>query len=128
MTESPSGARPVRVRRLLGRRVLASVAVLSTAFMAVGPAAYADTVTNNVTVGGNDTTTVGSTTSVSYTLNKTKDGSENANDCNASTSSPVVVAVGVAVPNGTTATVSPATLSFTTCGTAQSVSLGASVA
>ncbi len=92
-------------------------------------AAFADTVSNNVTVGGNDTTTVGSTTTVSYTLNKTKDGAENANDCNASTTSPVKLTVNVAVPNGTTATIQPSsTLVFTDCKTAQSVALGASKA
>ncbi len=130
MTESPSGARPVRVRRLLGRRVLASVAVLSTAFMAVGPAAYADTVANNVTVGGNDTTAVGSTTSVSYSLTATNDPGEpgNSKKCNASDTSPVEITIAVAVPNDTTATVDPAKLSFTDCSTAKSVSLGASKA
>ena len=32
-----------------------------------GSSAFADTVSNNATVGGNDTVNVGSTTSVSYT-------------------------------------------------------------
>jgi hypothetical protein len=110
------------------RRVLAGVAVLATTFMAVGPAAYADTVANNVTVGGNDTTTVGSTTTVSYSLTATNDPSLNEGKdvvCNASASSPVEITVKVAVPDGTTATINPAKLSFTDCSTAKSVKLGA---
>ncbi len=93
-------------------------------------AAFADTVSNNVTVGGNDTTTVGSTTTVSYSLTATNDPGEpgNSKKCNASDTSPVEITVAVAVPNGTTATVDPAKLTFKECGVAQSVKLGASKA
>src|SRR3954470_24498539 len=64
-----------------------------------GSSAFADTVSNNVTVGGNDTVDVGSTTSVSYRLNATHDSGEPGSSarCNASTSSPVSVTVNVAV-------------------------------
>ncbi len=108
--------------------VLSMIAALFAPLAQTTIPAFADTISNNVTVGGNDTTTVGSTTSVSYTLNKTKDGAENANDCNASKDSPVEISVAVAVPNGTNATVDPAKLSFTKCDVAQSVKLGASKA
>lgn len=108
------------------RRSLALLVLIPTAIVAVGGGvAFADTVTNNVTVGGNDTTTVGSTTSVAYLLNKEKDGSEKANDCNAM-DGPVTVSVSVAVPAGTTATITPSSLSFTDCVTPKSLSLGAS--
>src|SRR4051812_12002969 len=83
-----------------------AVAVLAVAATVVGLAqavAWADTVTNNVTVGGNDTVTVGGTTSVSYTLNATHDPGEPGNSpkCNAA-GSPVVVTIAMTVPNGTT--------------------------
>jgi large repetitive protein len=130
VTDSPSPSAPARRRQLPGRRLLAGVAVITTAVLSLGAPAFADTVTNNVTVGGNDTTAVGSTASVSFTLNATHDSGEPGNSakCNASTSAPVAATVKLTVPNGTTATISPSSLSFTDCSTATSVSLGASKA
>lgn len=132
MFKSHSAAKAPQRRRLFGRRSTCVVATLATVagLVATAPSAFADTVTNNVTVGGNDTTTVGATTSVSYVLNATHDSGEPGNSakCNASTSSPVAVTVKVTVPTGTTATVSPLSLSFTDCSTAKSVALGASKA
>lgn len=112
------------------RRILAGVAVLATTFMTVGPAAYADTVSNNVTVGGNDTTTVGSTTSVSYSLTATNDPGDPGNSikCNASKDNTVSITVSTPAVTGTTFTGLPATLSFNDCTTAKSVSVGASKA
>jgi hypothetical protein len=115
-----------------GRSRVARISAVAVAVVmsvgSLGGIANADTVTNNVTVGGNDTTTVGSTTTVSYTLNATHDVGEPGNSakCNASVASPVVVTVAIQVPNGTTATVTPSSLSFTDCSTAKTVSLGAS--
>ena len=112
------------------RRALAGVAVLTTTVMTVGPAAYADTVTNNITAGGNDTTTVGSTTTVSYSLNATNDPGEPGNSpkCNATADAPVRVTVSTPTVNGTSFTGLPATLSFTDCSSAKSVTMGASKA
>lgn len=128
MTASPSAPRSTRLPRRMVAAVTVATTLLAPVFLnLVGNSAFADTVTNNVTVGGNDTTTVGSTTSVSYSLNARNDPGEPGGSakCNASTTSPVVVAVALAVPNGTTGTVSPSSLSFTDCSTAKPVTLGA---
>src|SRR6187200_612590 len=103
------------------RRHVGLLAVVSAVLIALVPGvAHADTVTNNLTVGGNDTTTVGSTTTVGFTLNATRDSTDpgNSAQCNAKTNQPVSVTVAIAVPSGTTATVTPSTFSFTDCGTA----------
>lgn len=111
-------------------RGVAAVAVSVITIGALGTAASADTVTNNVTVGGNDTTVVGSTTTVSFALNATHDSGEPGQSakCNATSGSPVGVTVALGTSNGTTGTVSPSSLSFTDCSTAKAVALGASKA
>lgn len=92
--------------------------------------ARADTVTNNVTVGGNDTTTVGSVATVAFTLNATRDSTDpgGSAQCNAKQESPVKLTLGLSGPAGSHATASPSSLSFTTCGAAQSVNLSADTA
>src|SRR5690349_20307945 len=97
------------------RRILAALATAVTVLAASASVDYADTITNNVTVGGNDTTTVGSSTTVGYTLNAAKDSTSNG--CNARGNAPVSVTVAVTVPVGTVATVSPSILSFADCTT-----------
>ena len=136
VTRLRGGPRRATARTLVRRArsplaLLAAIGLVLPAVFGLGATpAFADTVTNNVTVGGNDTANVGATTSVSYTLNATHDSGEPGSSakCNASTSSPVAVTVKMTVPNGTTATINPPSLSFTDCSTAKSVSLGASKA
>lgn len=77
MTASPSAPRSTRLPRRMVAAVTVATTLLAPVFLnLVGNSAFADTVTNNVTVGGNDTTTVGSTTSVSYSLNARNDPGE----------------------------------------------------
>ncbi|MDQ1750828.1 MAG: hypothetical protein QOE71_1884, partial [Pseudonocardiales bacterium] len=98
--------------------------LLASSLVLLASPAHADTVTNNVTVGGNDTTTVGNTTTVTYRLNATHDPGEPGSSakCNAKEGT-VFATVSIAVPNGTTSTVSPSSISFTDCSTAVPVSL-----
>jgi hypothetical protein len=72
--------------------------------------ALADNVVNNVTVGGNDTFTLGGSTTVSYWIVAT--GGDDQAGCNASDGSAATVTINV--PSGVTAT--PGSLTFTACG------------
>lgn len=105
------------------RRILAALATALTVIAASASVAYADTVTNNVTVGGNDTTTVGVATTVGFTLNATHDSTDpgNSSQCNAKTAAPVTVAVNV--PSGSGVTATPSAVNFRDCTTAQTVQL-----
>lgn len=77
--------------------------------------AFADNVQNDVTVGGNDTFTLGGSTTVNYRINANNGDGEIG--CNATVASPAVVTINI--PSGVTAT--PDSLTFTGCGINQSV-------
>ena len=94
-----------------GRRRAGTLLPAALAFMLVlGSVAFADNVQNNVTVGGNDTFTLGGSTNISYRI-QANSGDGQAG-CNASDGSPAVVTINT--PAGVTA--SPNPLSFSACG------------
>src|SRR5215217_8527217 len=83
--------------------------------LAIPAIALADNVQNDVVAGGNDTTTVGTPTTVKYEIQQT--GSGGLGGCDATTASPVTVNINA--PAGVTA--SPSSLSFSSCGTQKAV-------
>ena len=85
-------------------------------------AALADNVENDVVAGGNDTTTVGTPTTVKYEIQQT--GSGGIGGCDATTASPVTVNINA--PAGVTA--SPSSLSFDSCGTQKAVAFSSNTA
>jgi large repetitive protein len=110
--------RCLTLNRRWAKAGVATVAV-AAAVLAMAPAAFADTVTNNVTVGGNDTTTVGASTTVSYTITANGGVNDTQNGCNAGDpnakngdKTPAVVTI-----NAGGATANPGSLTFTDCVT-----------
>jgi hypothetical protein len=104
--------------KALGRVGRTSAAMAATAALFIGAgglAAWADNVQNDVTVGGTDTFTAGSNTTINYRI--TANNGDGQSGCNASDGSSAVVTLNV--PSGVTAT--PSSRTFTTCGTNQSV-------
>jgi hypothetical protein len=99
----------------------AAGAVAAAAFGMAVPA-FADNVQNDVTVGGNDTVVAGSSTTVNYRV--TANSGDGEAGCNAKPASPATVAINAPA----CVTASPSSLSFTSCGTSQPVSLTSSVA
>ncbi|NPV67598.1 MAG: hypothetical protein HPY64_10675 [Anaerolineae bacterium] len=93
---------------------LAIVAVLTASVV------LADNVQNDVVAGGNDTFTLGSSTSVNYKI--TANSGDGQAGCNAADTSPATVTINI--PPGVTAT--PGSLTFTSCGNWQSVVFTAS--
>lgn len=88
--------------------------------------AFADNVQNDVVVGGNDTFTLGGSTTVNYRISATGAGNDGQSGCNAADGSAATVTINV--PPNVTAT--PSSLAFTDCGVAnaQSVVFTASAA
>lgn len=88
--------------------------------------AFADNVQNDVVVGGNDTFTLGGSTTVNYRISATGAGNDGQAGCNAADGSAATVTINV--PLNVTAT--PSSLAFTECGVAnaQSVVFTASAA
>ena len=90
--------------------------------LAIPAIALADNVQNDVVAGGNDTTTVGTPTTVKYEIQQT--GSGGLGGCDATTASPVTVNINA--PAGVTA--SKSSLKFTSCGAPQSVAFSSNTA
>ena len=90
--------------------------------MLITSLALADNVQNDVTVGGNDTFTLGGSTIVSYRIRA--NNGDGQNGCNASDGSPAVVTINT--PAGVTA--SPNPLSFSACDAFLPVTFTANVA
>jgi hypothetical protein len=82
---------------------------------AIAGASFADNVQNDVIPGGSDTFTAGGSTIVGYRI--TANNGDGQTGCNASDGSAATVTINA--PTGVTP--SPASLSFTTCGTAKNV-------
>lgn len=121
--QSPRGARL--------RRGIALIALVPTALASFGAqVALADNVTNNVVVGGNDTTTVGSSTKVSYQILQTKDSGESGTNgqCNVKNSTPATVSIAGTAVGGVTPTITPASLTFKACDVPQEVTFSAAKA
>jgi hypothetical protein len=117
--------RASRLRRFVVLRALALVAVIGVIIM-YGGTAFADTVVNNVTVGGTDTFTAPGSTTVSYKINAQNNDGQSG--CNASDGS--AASVAIIAPAGVTAKWSDtnsATTSFTVCGTFKQATLSSSV-
>jgi large repetitive protein len=72
-------------------------------------AAFADTVTNNVIAGGNDTIIAGKSTSISFTLNAT--GNDGQNGCNATGNQPATMTI-----NKSAAVTAPPSIQLAGCG------------
>jgi len=92
------------------QKLFASLSLALIMAMLVTSLALADNVTNDITVGGNDTFTLGGSTTVSYKIVAT--GGDGQSGCNASDGSAATVTINT--PVGVTAT--PGSLTFTTCG------------
>jgi len=90
--------------------------------LAIPAIVLADNVKNDVVAGGNDTTTVGTPTTVNYEIQQT--GSGGLGGCDATTTSPVTVNINA--PAGVTA--SPSSLSFSSCGTQKAVQFSSNTA
>lgn len=103
--------------------LVACTVALSMLFAGI---ARADLVVNDIEAGGNDTFTVGASTTWQYKINAQRDSGEpnGPPTCNVSAGNPGTFAIGQ--PAGVTAT--PSTLTFTTCGHFQSVVFTASTA
>jgi hypothetical protein len=97
-----------------------SLAVIMS--MLVTSLALADNVQNDVVAGGNDTFTLGGSTTVNYRI--TANNGDGQTGCNASDGSPAIVTINT--PAGVTAT--PGSLSFSSCGTSLSTTFTASAA
>ena len=85
-------------------------------------AAIADNVQNDVIAGGNDTITTASSTTINYRI--TANSGDGEAGCNATPASPATLNINA--PSGVTAT--PASRTFTSCGTNQSVQFSANAA
>ena len=112
-------------RVLTSARVGVALAVLVAMLAAAVAPAWADSVQNNVEVGGNDTITLtgaSGSTSVSYQIKANSSGS--LQGCDAADGSPVAVTVNV--PPGVTKSTS-VPLSFSACDAPQSVTLSSSL-
>jgi large repetitive protein len=86
------------------------VALIAVLALAIPFAASADTVTNNVIVGGNDTITAGGSTTITYTLTATNGDGQNG--CNAPSSSPATMTI-----NKSTAVTAPTSIQLGGCDT-----------
>jgi hypothetical protein len=89
--------------------------------LAIPAIALADNVQNDVVAGGNDTIVAGGSTTIQYRIASNNGDGETG--CNATVASPATVTVNA--PAGVTAT--PASRTFSSCGTFQSVALSSSV-
>jgi hypothetical protein len=96
--------------------------IVCAALIAIPAIALADNVKNDVVAGGNDTTTVGTPTTVKYEIQQT--GSGSLGGCDATVASPVTVNINA--PAGVTA--SPSSLSFSSCGTQKAVAFSSNTA
>src|SRR5215208_4779906 len=96
--------------------------IVCAALIAIPAIALADNVKNDVVAGGNDTTTVGTPTTVKYEIQQT--GSGMLGGCDATVASPVTVNINA--PAGVTA--SPSSLSFSSCGTQKAVAFSSNTA
>src|SRR5215211_8256034 len=96
--------------------------IVCAALIAIPAIVLADNVKNDVVAGGNDTTTVGTPTTVKYEIQQT--GSGGIGGCDATTASPVTVNINA--PAGVTA--SPSSLSFDSCGTQKAVAFSSNTA
>lgn len=103
--------------RSVARRALASIAVLALAGLGLAGPAVADTLTNDVVVGGSDTLTVGGSTQVTYTIQATSDDGRNNCNVNNGNQGTLVVSAPAAV------TWSPASPRFEGCGAAGAVTV-----
>jgi hypothetical protein len=102
---------------LTARRTLALLLATAVAVLAVPSVSHADTVTNTVTAAGENTITKGDTTSIGYVVNNVNtNGGDTQNNCNpAGDTSPATLTVTAPAA----VTVSPASRTYTDCGTAQ---------
>ncbi|HJR79493.1 MAG TPA: PxKF domain-containing protein [Anaerolineales bacterium] len=96
------------------------------AAMLVTSLALADNVLNTVVAGGNDTITVGGSTTIDYRIQQTGAGNDGQSGCNAEDGSSATLTINT--PAGVTAT--PGSLTFSACGVAaaQSVTFTAAAA
>ena len=84
-------------------------------FATIGQHAFADNVQNDVSAGGNDTITLGSSTTINYRI--TANSGDGQNGCNAADASPATVTIVAPA----SVTPSPGSLTFTSCGTSKPV-------
>jgi len=108
-------SRSVGGTRLIARVAFTTLLTGALAFAGLTPAS-ADVVSNTVVAGGSPTVMVGDTTSIGYTItNENNRDGDPQNNCNAAdaTSPRLTVTAPAAV------TVSPASRTFTSCGTSQ---------
>src|SRR5215204_2649634 len=89
--------------------------IVCAALLAIPAIALADNVKNDVVAGGNDTTTVGTPTTIKYEIQQTGSGGMLGGD--ATTASPVIVNINA--PAGVTA--SPSSLCINTGTTEKAV-------
>jgi hypothetical protein len=117
MASKKTGAGTTALSSLTARRALALVVVTALAVLAVPGVAHADTVTNTVTAAGENSITKGGTTSIGYVINNVNNnGGDPQNNCNpGGDTSPATLTVTAPAA----VTVSPASRTYTACGTAQ---------
>lgn len=108
----------------IGRKVWTTAALATAVALGGVGVAYADNVNDDVVVGGNDTFVAGGSTTISYTIVNNNAGGAAYNACDAADGSPVKVTPNLAA--GVTA--NPASLTFSSCGTAQSITYRATTA
>lgn len=115
------------MKKRISKRFAGGVAVGLIAAMAIPWAAFADNLRNDVVAGGNDTITVGDSTTINYRIQATGgDGGPSgpgSGNCNPDDGTPAIVTLSV--PAGVTA--SRTTFTFTNCDSLQSVSFSASI-
>ncbi|HKY47591.1 MAG TPA: PKD domain-containing protein [Acidimicrobiia bacterium] len=100
-----------------------ALAVLTAFMLLIAGVALADVVQNDVVAGGNDTISVGGSTTIEYRVTVQGGGLDGEGGCNATAASPATVTLNV--PAGVTA--STTTMTFTACQPAfRSVTFGSS--
>jgi hypothetical protein len=95
----------------LTRKMWSIISLAVVLALVFAPLALADNVQNDVVAGGNDTITAGGSTVVNYRIAENSGDGEKG--CNATVASPATV--NIIKPSGVTST--PASLTFTSCGT-----------
>lgn len=107
------------------RRLLALILATTVGVLATPGVAFADIVTNTVTAAGENRITVGGTTTIGYLISNTNsnNSTDPQNSCNPADSTPATLTVSV--PTGVTVT--PASRTFTGCGSAQTFVFASSV-
>jgi hypothetical protein len=85
--------------------------------------AYADTLTNNVVAGGNDTIHAGGSTTITYSVSPT-DASDPVNGCNATGSNPATMTISAPAK----VTASPSTQTLTGCSNPATVTFSSNTA